>query len=134
MSMNHSEILTQLIDLEPIFHRWEHLGSRLPALADFERIVTSDFFEIGASGALYTRDYVLEVLQRRYGNSSHRDTPWSATGFHLHEPGRDTYLLTYTLVQHQPAGDRVTRRSTIWKNTDSVWQIAFHQGTIIQHP
>jgi len=37
------------------------------------------------------------------------------------------YLFTYTLIQ----GERVTRRSTIWRRNPEGWQILFHQGTAV---
>ena len=28
-------------------------------------------------------------------------------------------------------GERVTRRSTIWRRTQHAWQAVFHQGTVV---
>ncbi|HXG92966.1 MAG TPA: hypothetical protein VNN73_11460 [Blastocatellia bacterium] len=50
-----------------------------------------------------------------------------ATDFRCQEIARDNYLLTYTLAQ----GERVTRRSTIWRRTARGWKIVYHQGTIL---
>lgn len=44
------------------------------------------------------------------------------------EIAADNYLLTYTLFQ----GERVTRRSTIWRRTGEGWKIMYHQGTIVE--
>jgi len=43
--------------------------------------------------------------------------------------GPETYLLTYTLLQHKK---RLTRRATIWQRTVDGWKIVYHQGTIVQ--
>lgn len=127
-----TEILAQLIANEPIFHRLEHLDGRSPTRADFEAMTAPDFFEIGASGRIYTRDFVLDTLEARYSNPAYTDDPWDTNGFQLRQLSADTFLLTYTLIQHKPAGDRTTRRTTLWQQTPSGWQILFHQGTIVQ--
>ena len=127
----NSDILTELIAKEPIFHRWEHLAGKMPARSDFEQMTTCEFFEIGASGTLYTRNEVLDLLEHRYSDPTYRDTPWTAGTFHLLELAANTWLLSYTLIQHQPDGDRITRRTTVWKKTPPDWKIAFHQGTVV---
>lgn len=126
-----NETLSELIAKEPIFHRWEHLAESVPSRSDFEQMTAPDFFEIGASGTLYTRNNVLDVLEHRYSDTAYKDAPWTAGTFHLLQLAADTYLLNYTLIQHESAGDRTTRRTSIWKKMDSGWKIAFHQGTVV---
>ena len=48
------DVLAELIAREPIFHRLELGTSR----ADFEAQTAPDFFEVGASGAIYDRETV----------------------------------------------------------------------------
>jgi hypothetical protein len=119
-------ILEALVAREPIFHRPEHGTTR----ADFERMTLPDFWEIGASGSIYSRDFVLAELERRYQTQSPEQDVWETSDFHCRGLAPDTYLLTYTLVQET----RRTRRSTIWQQTPTGWKIAFHQGTIVQTP
>ena len=57
-----SDILAQLIRREPIFHRSE-LGT---TRADFDNMTTQDFWEVGASGRRYSRNYVLDMLEGRF--------------------------------------------------------------------
>lgn len=116
-------ILEELIHREPIFHRPEFGTSR----ADFENMTAADFWEVGASGRRYSREYVLEVLEERH-SKPHEDV-WEAMDFHCRRLADDLYLLTYTLIQDH---HRVTRRSTIWQQTQEGWKIAFHQGTIVE--
>ncbi len=130
---NLSQILAQLTTLEPIFHRWEHLNHRAPARADFESLAAPDFFEIGASGRIYTREFVISTLEERYRDPAWRDDRWDASDFRLRHLAPATYLLTYTLLQQQSTGDRFTRRTTLWQENASGWQILFHQGTLF-HP
>ena len=116
-------VLNELVSREPIFHRPE-LGT---TRADFENMTLTDFWEVGASGRRYSRDYVLAELEKRYQRPG--DDVWETSGFHCRRLAEDVYLLTYTLLQN---GKRKTRRSTIWQRTPAGWKIGFHQGTIVQ--
>ena len=129
--MTPSEVLPQLISREPVFHRWEHLASPTLTRADFESLTAPSFYEIGASGRIYTRDLILSTLEQRYRDPTYTDDPWETSSFQLTQLSPDTFLLTYTLIQHQPTGDRMTRRTTIWQQSPCGWKILFHQGTII---
>lgn len=117
-----TDILSQLIAREPIFHRPE-LGT---TRADFEAMTVEEFSEIGASGRHYTRAEVLDVLERRHASPPMEDL--CASDFQCRHLAPELYLLTYILVQD---GTRRTRRSTIWQRTAEGWKIVFHQGTPI---
>jgi hypothetical protein len=116
-------VLQELIDREPIFHRREWGTTR----ADFERMMSEEFWETGASGARYSRQFVLDELDRRF-SWPHHDI-WETTGFFCQQLAQDLYLLTYTLVQNR---SRKTRRATIWRRAADGWKIVYHQGTLIQ--
>lgn len=116
-------ILEELIAHEPIFHR---LGWGT-ARADFERITTEDFWEIGASGRRYSRAYILDELEKRFAQP--REENLVVGDYHCRQLAPNLYLLTYNLLQ---PGDRKTRRTTIWQRKSDGWKIVFHQGTIIQ--
>lgn len=118
----HEDVLRELIRREPIFHRPEFGTTR----RDFEAMTEPTFWEVGASGRRYSREYVLDVLEERHQNPV--EEHWEAKDFHCLEIARDNYLLTYTLAQ----GERITRRSTIWRRSDSGWKIVYHQGTIVE--
>jgi hypothetical protein len=121
------DVLAELRQREPIFHRREHLSSR----QDFERQTAADFWEVGASGQRYSREFVWSVLSARLASGAddeYASGGWQATEFQLRRIARDTYLLTYTLRQ----GDRLTRRLTVWQGSARAgWKILFHQGTVI---
>ena len=117
------DVLAELSAREPIFHRPEFGTSRM----DFERMTAEDFWETGASGRRYTREFVLNELEQRY--SKPHDDVWETRDFYCRSLGEDTYLLTYTLLQGR---NRLTRRATIWKRTADGWKIVYHQGTIVQ--
>jgi hypothetical protein len=117
-----NDILHELASREPIFHRAEFGRTR----ADFQNMTVTDFWEVGASGRRYSREYVLALLAKRYeGEYADR---WETRDFHCRRLSPDVYLLTYTLLQDE----RKTRRSTIWQYTQAGWKIVFHQGTVIQ--
>lgn len=117
-----SDVMEELVRREPVFHREEFGRTR----ADFEAMTTADFWEVGASGSRYSREHVLDTLERRY--QSRFDDEWETESFHCRQLANDLYLLTYTLLQ----GTRKSRRSTIWRRTPSGWKIEFHQGTVVQ--
>jgi hypothetical protein len=115
-----TEIMQLLSDREPIFHRPEYAAT----LEEFDRMMVHDYWEIGASGKRYDRAFILEVLAERLAHPA--PDPWQTKDFACRQLGENTYLLTYTLTQDE----RVTRRATVWRQTDGEWQILYHQGTI----
>jgi hypothetical protein len=117
------DVLAELSVREPIFHRPEFGTSR----ADFERMTAEDFWETGASGRRYSREFVLNELEKHF-SKSHEDV-WETRDFYCRKLGEETYLLTYTLLQ---GGERLTRRATIWERSKDGWKIVYHQGTVVQ--
>jgi hypothetical protein len=84
-----------------------------------------NFWEVGASGRRYGREFILAnhvkvaVSASAQGCTSHDHA--------LRELGPGHYLHTYTLNQQ----GRLTRRATLWRQSPSGWQILYHQGTVI---
>lgn len=117
-----AEVLAELRRREPIFHRPEPGDTR----AEFAAQMAEGFWEIGASGQRYSRDYVLDVLEERRSHPHEDD--WETSDFHCQALAEQVFLLTYTLRQRE----RVTRRSTIWRREGDAWRIVFHQGTVVQ--
>jgi len=115
-------VCAELALREPIFHHPE-LGT---TRADFEAQTVEDFWEVGASGTVYRRDQIWDILAARYADPRHDDR-WAASDFFCRELGPGTYLLTYLLDQ---AG-RITRRATVWRRGAQTWQIVYHHGTVV---
>lgn len=115
-------VLDELRAREPIFHT-ERFGRTLD---DFERGTAPSFWEVGASGRRYSRDFILEMRSREALVDADA-AGWKATDFGLQQLGPDSFLLTYTLDQQ----GRITRRATIWERIDDTWRIRYHQGTIV---
>jgi glyoxylase I family protein len=79
--------------------------------------LTEPFIEFGWSGAVYTRQ---EILDLDVG-------PIDATleHFAVRPLGRDAALVTYRSNQQRGSGNR----SSIWVRRDGRWLLEFHQGT-----
>ena len=119
-----SDVLAELQLREPIFHRRE-LGT---TRADFDAMTASDFWEVGASGAVYSREDVWASLERRYADPAYwAGDSWETSDFLCRQVTPDAYLLTYRLHQE----GRVTRRLTVWRRSGDEWQIVYHQGTVV---
>jgi hypothetical protein len=116
-------ILEELKAREPIFHRPEFGTMR----ADYESMMHADFWEIGASGRCYSREFILAELERRRQHPG--EDLWVTSDFHCRELAIGLYLLTYALTQNKI---RRTRRTTLWQRTEVGWKILFHQGTIVE--
>jgi hypothetical protein len=126
----HLAVLQELRQREPIFHHPEFGTTR----QDFEKMIDASYWEVGASGRRYSREYVLAEVVKRYEDPQYRgvhsvpENTWQTKDFYCCEIARDNYLLAYTLVQQE----RVTRRSTLWRRSDTGWKVLYHQGTIVQ--
>lgn len=113
----------QLRALEPVFHHAE-IGAGRDV---FEAMTSVDYWEVGASGGVYARDFVIDTLVERYSRE-HRDV-WVIDDFDVRRLAEDVWLATYVLDQ---AG-RWSRRATIWRRSGSDWVAEYHQGTLAQH-
>lgn len=115
-------ILNELSRREPIFHT-KRFGR---SAEEFERATAPEFWEVGASGRRYSREFILS-MRRREALVDADAEGWKATGFGLRRLGPNCYLLTYTLDQN----GRLTRRATIWEKAENAWRIVYHQGTVV---
>jgi hypothetical protein len=113
------DVEAQLLAREPLFHRPELGRTRADLLAQTAR----DYWEVGASGAVHSRELVIETVLARGAVAGEED--WVVSEPRCRPLGDGTYALTYRLDQ---AG-RVTRRLTLWRRTPDGWQALYHQGT-----
>ena len=112
-------VMDELRTLEPLIYA---ANSGVPRSA-FENRLAHDFWEVGASGRVYTRDFVLSTLDERQKNP--REEVWSAYDFSVRKIEDSHYLLTYAL--QQPT--RLSRRATLWQMSIEGWKMLYHQGT-----
>lgn len=116
-------VLSELRPLEPIFHTKAFGLTRTGR----ERRMAPDYWEVGASGRRYSRDFILQHLENVPPVDAD-EAGWEVRDFGLRQLGPGSvYLLTCTLDQ---AG-RLTRRATVWHKVAVGWQILYHQGTVV---
>lgn len=123
MDATSVSILAELVSLERNFHQPPPGTS----LASLENATVDGFWEVGASGRRYNREFVMNELDRRLKSPS--VNAWTYSDAHCRQLASDVFLLTYSLVQDN---GRLTRRSTIWQRFPAGWKIVFHQGTVVQ--
>ncbi|WBU38730.1 nuclear transport factor 2 family protein [Homoserinibacter sp. YIM 151385] len=118
----HVAHAAELEALEPLLHR-------LPEDLEPSRVgelVSPAFWEVGASGAVYAREHVLDALAHR--GDTPQDAGWTVSDFAARELSPGLWLATYAL--EQDAG-RLSRRSTIWRREGGGWVAEYHQGTLV---
>lgn len=116
---HEASVLAQLQPLEPLIYAANAGATR----EHFEALLAPDFWEVGASGQRYDREFVLQTLASRQANPF--EQAWSTTTHEVKCLAPDLYLHTYTLIQPT----RVSRRATLWRLMSSGWQMVYHQGT-----
>lgn len=120
-----SHIFEELKAREPIFHHPDRFGK---TEQDIVNQMCDEFWDVGASGSVYTKREVIETLVERYNDPTYQDI-WEASNFEIIQIAPDNYLLTYVLIQNNI---RRTRRATIWRKVNNRWKILYHQGTVIE--
>lgn len=90
-----------------------------------EALLAEDFSEVGATGRVWSRAEVLEML------TSEEFSPPAVENFACREIGKGIMLVTYRTVRaSQENSDRlVAFRSSIWSRAGGRWKLRFHQGT-----
>lgn len=114
-------VLAELTPLEPIFHTADFGRT----LEDFAARMAPGYWEIGASGKRYSREFLLEHLAANPPIDA-AGAGWVCSGHQLLELAPDTFLLTCNLDQC----GRLSRRATLWRRSPAGWQILYHQGTL----
>src|ERR1700741_4347691 len=83
-------VLEDLIQREPIFHRVAYGRT----IEDFKRLMAPEYWETGASGQRYSREFILQTLAQHPPVDA-EDAGWASRDFRLRCLGPDTFLLTY---------------------------------------
>ncbi|KIL43315.1 nuclear transport factor 2 family protein [Jeotgalibacillus campisalis] len=87
---------------------------------ELDKILANDFFEIGSSGRMFTKQECLDDGVSQAEMSIHQ--------YEIHPLSESLVLSTYLIANH--TRKRNTLRSSIWKKIDGRWQLFFHQGTV----
>jgi hypothetical protein len=93
--------------------------------ARVESLLADDFQEFGASGRIWSRDQILDMIE------SENPRPIAAHEFACHPIADGVTLITYRAVSTPPeTGEPIhTLRSSLWTCVQGQWKIRFHQGT-----
>lgn len=87
-----------------------------------DKILSSDFFEFGRSGKIYTRAEVLAALPQDI------NATLPLKNFAIHHIDKNVVLITY-VSQVNNGEILIGNRSSLWSKTAKGWQLRFHQGT-----
>ena len=88
-------------------------------------LLAEDFQEFGASGRVWSREAILDLL------ASEDYTPPAMEDFECHWIGDGVALVTYRSVRTDPDSGQgsAVLRSSIWIEQAGQWRVRFHQGT-----
>jgi len=79
MIKNQKQILEDLKSREPIFHHPHKFGR---TEQDILNEMCDEFWEVGASGNVYTKQDILKTLLERYNDPNYKDV-WETKDFEL---------------------------------------------------
>ena len=121
--MKDNDLLARLVALETELHRLETRRNR----SRLEQLLHADFVEVARSGRRYSRAEVLE----EFSPPAAALAPVHAEQFEMVRAGPKAVLLTYVSAHRTATGElhRRTIRSSLWIETETGWQMRFHQGT-----
>lgn len=88
-------------------------------------LLTDDMVEFGASGRIWTRDELLDLL------AAETISPQKIEWFNCHVLAEGIALVTYRVigVDQETGAPKSSLRSSIWIKEFTRWRLRFHQGT-----
>lgn len=105
--------IEKLFELETSLHKKEIRNSPAAVAA----LLADDFTEFGSSGRVYDKPAIIELLR-----TEAVDQKVTVENFVVRDLSPTVALVTYL-------SSKSTLRSSIWRLSDSRWQMIFHQGT-----
>ncbi|MBY3029463.1 DUF4440 domain-containing protein [Rhizobium leguminosarum] len=116
--------LEEIQSLEEALHRPEIRRSREVV----ETLLADGFVEFGASGRVYDRTAIIDLLAQESGTD---EGNLRTANYALKPISNDAVLLTYdTERSYLDGSKRCVLRSSVWKHDGLKWQMFFHQGTV----
>jgi len=109
--------IEELFELETSLHKKEIRNSPAAVAA----LLADDFTEFGSSGRVYDKPAIIELLRHE---AVAPDQKVTVENFAVRELSPTIALVTYL-------SSKSTLRSSIWRLSNSRWQMIFHQGTRI---
>jgi len=89
-----------------------------------DRLVSSDFVEVGANGRTFGKDDVLARLP------SERGVSFRAEHVAVNLIAPTVGLVTYTANRTADGSTVRSRRCSIWRLDQDEWRVIYHQGTV----
>jgi len=116
--------LEEIRSLEEALHRPEVRHSRQAV----ETLLAEEFVEFGASGTVYSRATIIDLLIQEDDSDEGSLRTWN---YALTPISSDAVLLTYeTERSYLDGSTRSVLRSSVWRHNGLKWQMLFHQGTL----
>ncbi|ASY60614.1 MULTISPECIES: DUF4440 domain-containing protein [Sinorhizobium] len=116
--------LDEIQSLEEALHRPEIRRSRDAV----ETLLAEGFVEFGASGRVYDRTTIIDLLTQESGID---EGDLRTANYVLKPISKDAVLLTYeTERSYRDGSKRHVLRSSVWKHDGLKWKMFFHQGTV----
>lgn len=112
-----SSIKPELILLEEMLHN----ESNRKNTVIINKLLTEDFLEIGSKGVIFTKDSIVDSLK------DETNTKIEGRNYRIKKIDLFSYLVIYEVLIDQ----KLSMRSSIWKQFGSEWKMTFHQGTAI---
>ena len=95
--------------------------------AQLNDVFADEFVEFGSSGRAYTKNDIIAFLLEE--SSTEKGVSRRAEDIKVHWLAENSAFVNYKLVRTEPAGQKTSLRTSIWKYSDARWQMVFHQGT-----
>lgn len=114
--MIQSTDIDEVIKNEKLLHRPEIRSNKSELL----KYISNDFYEFGASGNSWDLGSILTSL-----SNDHDATMIESFDFCCRHISSSSIHITYKCKKD----GKLSLRSSLWKKTDTEWQIIFHQGT-----
>ena len=92
-------------------------------IAYMEQLLAEDFFEIGRSGRVHSREAVLSLSKQPI------NAVLPLPDFNVRLLTEDVAQVTYNSAVTYDGVVQKGRRSSIWSRTPTGWVLRFHQGT-----
>ena len=87
-------------------------------------LLAEDFREFGSSGREWSREAILDLLETEPSQPAPE-----VVDFRIKQLAAGVVLVTYRTIRPTVQ----VNRSSIWRHTETGWQVLFHQGTIIPY-
>ncbi|ADL50278.1 DUF4440 domain-containing protein [Clostridium cellulovorans] len=91
-------------------------------------ILTNNFVEFTSSGTEYHYKNG-DIFQDQNDTDS---LNWQIINFEIKELSEDCVLALYKVIKHDEIDEnkKYSLRSSVWKCSDGIWKMVFHQGTL----